>query len=264
MTVTEEAKLEAVPHRVAHPQRIPAKRYYDQEFFDLERQRLWPHVWQMACRLEEIPNVGDWVEYRLLDKSVIVVRTKTGIKAFHNACRHRGVQLASGRGNCEVQGFTCPFHGWRWNIEGKNTFIFAKHVFDEANLDAAELNLVPCRVELWGGCAFINFDDKASSFRDSMGPVLKKLEARKVDKLKMEWWYATVVPTNWKLAMEAFMEGYHVMRTHPQLHAHSVPEFDLYGPDVNVSSQRAPDEHQGIHRQDRSNSSPRSATGWPG
>ena len=234
MDASDQARLEGVPHRVAHAQRIPAKRYYDQEFFDLERERMWPHVWQMACRLEEIPNVGDWVEYRLLDKSVIVVRTKTGIKAFHNACRHRGVQLASGRGNCEVQGFTCPFHGWRWNIEGKNTFVFAKHVFDEANLDAAELNLVPCRLELWGGCAFINFDDKAPSFTESMGPVLKKLDARNVGQLKMEWWYATVVPTNWKLAMEAFMEGYHVMRTHPQLHAHSVPEFDAYGPDANV------------------------------
>ena len=63
----------------------------------------------MACRLEEIPEVGDWVEYKNLDKSVIVVNTKNGIKAFHNACRHRGVQLASGHGNCKTAGFICPF-----------------------------------------------------------------------------------------------------------------------------------------------------------
>ncbi|PXA82686.1 (2Fe-2S)-binding protein, partial [Nostoc sp. 3335mG] len=68
-------------------EKIPSKRYYDQEFFELEREKLWPHVWQMAARLEEIPNVGDYVEYRILDKSVIVVNTKTGVKAFHNACR---------------------------------------------------------------------------------------------------------------------------------------------------------------------------------
>ncbi|CAN7599364.1 aromatic ring-hydroxylating dioxygenase subunit alpha [Phenylobacterium sp. LjRoot219] len=238
MTASDTLKLDAVPHRVTHPQRIPAQRYYDAEFFELEREKLWPHIWQMACRLEEIPEVGDWVEYKILDKSVIVVRTPSGVKAFHNACRHRGVKLASGRGNCEVQGFTCPFHGWRWNTEGKNTFVFARQVFDEANLDAAELNLVPCRIELWGGCAFINFDNDAPGFRESMGPVLDKLDARKVDQLKMEWWYATELPTNWKLAMEAFMEGYHVMRTHPQLYAHMMVEMSPYGLDAGA---RAPE-----------------------
>jgi phenylpropionate dioxygenase-like ring-hydroxylating dioxygenase large terminal subunit len=209
--------LDQVPFRVSHPERVPTKRYYDEAFFKLECERLWPHVWQMACRLEEIPEVGDWVEYKILDKSVIVVRTKSGVKAFHNACRHRGVQLASGRGSCEVQGFICPFHGWRWNIDGQNTFVLGKHLFSEANLDAGDINLVSCRVELWGGCAFINFDDEAPPFRESLGPMAERLEARNIDKVKMEWWRATILPTNWKLAMEAFMEGYHTLRTHPQL-----------------------------------------------
>jgi len=227
----EAAKLATVPLRVTNREQIPAKRYYDQAFFDLEREKLWPHVWQMACRLEEIPEIGDYVEYRNLDKSVIVVRTKTGVKAFHNACRHRGVQLASGTGNCKGKGFICPFHGWRFNIDGENTFVFGRQVFSEESLDQAQLNLVPCRTELWGGSAFINFDNDALSFRDCLGPLAKKLEDRKVDKLKMEWWFATELPTNWKLAMEAFMEGYHVMRTHPQLHAHMMPELNPYGGD---------------------------------
>jgi Rieske [2Fe-2S] domain len=74
---------------VANPQRIPAARYYDPEFFELECERLWPHGWQMACRLEEIPDVGDFVEYRILDQSIIVVRVdRDTIKAYFNACRH--------------------------------------------------------------------------------------------------------------------------------------------------------------------------------
>ena len=235
MTASDTAMLEAVPLRVENPEAIPAKRYYDPKFFELEREKLWPHVWQMACRLEEIPDVGDYVEYRNLDKSVIVVRTKTGVKAFHNACRHRGVQLAAGRGNCKTKGFICPFHGWRWNMDGKNTFVFAREIFTPESLEQAELNLVPCRVEEWGGCAFINFDDDAPSYRDSLGPLAQKLEARNIDKLRMEWWYATELPTNWKLAMEAFMEGYHVMRTHPQLHAIMLPGMPgSYGDDVGV------------------------------
>ena len=80
------------------PDRIPKQRYYDADFFELERERLWPRVWQMACRLEEIPNVGDAVEYEILDQSVIVVRTSpTEVRAFQNACRHRGVKLVVDR-----------------------------------------------------------------------------------------------------------------------------------------------------------------------
>ena len=77
-----KAALNSVPHRITNPELIPAERYYDPEFFKLENEKLWPHVWQMACRLEEIPNVGDYVEYTILAKSVIVVHTKNGVKAF--------------------------------------------------------------------------------------------------------------------------------------------------------------------------------------
>ena len=184
----------------------------------------------MACRLEEIPNVGDYVEYTILDKSVIVVRANDGVKAFHNACRHRGVRLANGPGNCARQGFVCPFHGWRWNPQGECTFVFGKEIFNEELLEADEIDLAPVRVEFWAGCAFINFDDNAPPLLECLGPVVERMNARHVDKLKMDWWYGTVLPTNWKLAMEAFMEGYHVMQTHRQL-------FDLspgsaYGPDA--------------------------------
>jgi phenylpropionate dioxygenase-like ring-hydroxylating dioxygenase large terminal subunit len=229
------AQFNPVPYEVSDPELISSKRYYDEEFFRLEAERLWPHVWQMACRLEQIPNVGDWVEYSILGKSVIVVRAKDGVKAYHNACRHRGVQLAPAghHGNCQTQGFICPFHGWRWDMEGKCTFVYGKHLFTQGLLDQAELALAPCRVELWGGCAFVNFDDDAPSLRDCMGPVAQRLEARQVDKLRSEWWYATVLPANWKIAMEAFMEGYHVMRTHPQLQEASPAMYNArYGQDT--------------------------------
>ncbi|CAN7250499.1 aromatic ring-hydroxylating dioxygenase subunit alpha [Phenylobacterium sp. LjRoot225] len=229
MMQAKDARTGDVPFLIDDPEFIPSRRYYDEAFFKLECERLWPHVWQMACRLEEVPNVGDWVEYTLLDKSIIVVRTQTGVKAFHNACRHRGVKFANGSGNCEVQGFNCPFHGWRWNIDGRNTFIYERRYFSEDALTREDVNLLPCRVELWGGCAFINFDDDAPPLRESLGSLADRLEAHNVDKLKVDWWHSAVLPVNWKLAMEAFMEGYHVMRTHPQLHVLTPPGMSLYG-----------------------------------
>jgi nitrite reductase/ring-hydroxylating ferredoxin subunit len=211
----------ASPLLIREPAKIPAARYYDEEFYRLECERVWPHVWQMACRLEQIPNVGDWIEYSNVGKSVIVVRTKDGVKAFNNHCRHRGVPIAGGKGNehgnCKGKGFICPFHGWRWNMDGECTFVYGRHLFDEELLQKDELALRPVRVELWGGCAFINHDANAPSLRECMGPVLDRLEAHGMSNLRSEWWYATVLPANWKVAMEAFMEGYHVMKTHPQL-----------------------------------------------
>jgi carnitine monooxygenase subunit len=229
------ADAEPIPFRVTDPERIPTKRYYDETFYKAETEKLWPHVWQMACRLEQIANVGDWVEYSNLGKSVIVVRTKDGVKAFHNACRHRGVPLASegGHGNCKTQGFICPFHGWRWNSEGKNTFVYGRHMFSEGQLNEADLALRPCRVETAIGCAFINFDNDAPSFAETIGPLLGRLSAKGQDGQRAEWWYATELPANWKTAMEAFMEGYHVMRTHPQLQK-AVPGLynSMYGHDT--------------------------------
>jgi phenylpropionate dioxygenase-like ring-hydroxylating dioxygenase large terminal subunit len=203
---------------VRDPAMVPSARYHDPAFYQLECEHLWPRVWQMACRLEQIPKVGDWVEYSNIGKSVIVVRTKEGVRAYHNHCRHRGMPLTDGsHGNCSGKGFICSFHGWRWNMDGENTFVYGRHLFDESKLDPAELALRGVRVETWGGCAFINHDKDAVSFRESMGDVLPALEARGMDQLRSEWWFATELPANWKIAMEAFMEGYHVMKTHPQL-----------------------------------------------
>jgi carnitine monooxygenase subunit len=229
----ENAPLRLPPFPVTDPERIPVKRYYDEEFYKLECERMWPHVWQMACRLEQIPEVGDWIEYSNLGKSVLIVRTKDGVKAYHNVCRHRGVQLAHGHGNCKVQGFICPFHGWRWNADGKNTFVYGKHLFSERQLDPADIALVPCRIELWGGCVFINFDNNAPGLRESMGGLAERFEAHNLHKLRAEWWYATILPANWKIAMEAFMEGYHVMRTHPQLQEATPALYNsMYGNDT--------------------------------
>ena len=226
-----ETSLKSVPFKVTDPERIPAKRYYDEEFYRLENERLWPHVWQMACRTEQIPNIGDWIEYSNLGKSVIVVRTPEGIKAYSNACRHRGVQLAAGHGNCEKKGFTCPFHGWHWNMNGENSFVYGRPLFTEHQLDQADLALPHVRAEEAVGCVFINFDDGAPSVRESMGSVIDNLEAHNLHTARAEWWYQTELPSNWKLAMEAFQEALHVMRTHPQLFA--VGEM-FFGPRYNL------------------------------
>jgi phenylpropionate dioxygenase-like ring-hydroxylating dioxygenase large terminal subunit len=199
------------------PDRVRKERYFDRDFYDLEVEQLWPRVWQMACRIEEIPNPHDFVEYEILDQSIVVLRTAdSGVRAFQNACRHRGVRLVQGRGTCE-QGFVCPFHGWCYGIDGRNTFVPRAKTFAEHNLQPDDINLVPVRCEVWGGCAWINLDEHAPPLRQCIEPVATTLDAWKVESLRTEWWYACRLPVNWKLAQEAFVEQYHVVQTHPQL-----------------------------------------------
>jgi phenylpropionate dioxygenase-like ring-hydroxylating dioxygenase large terminal subunit len=199
------------------PDRVRKERYYDPDFYQLEVERLWPRVWQMACRLEEIPRPRDWVEYEFLDQSVVVVRGEDGgVRAFQNACRHRGVRVVAGRGTCE-SGFTCPFHGWCYGPDGANTAVTRESTFSEHNLAPGDLDLVPVRCEAWGGCAWVNLDDEAPPLRRCVEPVATVLDAWKVESLRAEWWYACRLPVNWKLAEEAFVEQYHVLETHPQL-----------------------------------------------
>ena len=206
-----------VPFAMEFPDRVPKERYFDPGFYELEAELLWPRVWQMACRLEEIPAPGDFVEYEILDQSIIVVRTvDMGVAALQNACRHRGVKVVEGRGTC-TSGFTCPFHGWCYGSDGTNTHVPQRKTFAEHNLQPDDINLKPVRCEVWGACAWINLDDDAPPLRQCIEPAATILDAWKVESLRTERWYACRLPVNWKLAQEAFVEQYHVVETHPQL-----------------------------------------------
>ena len=207
----------SVPYAMELADRAPKERYYDPDFFQLEAEQLWPRVWQMACRLEEIPDPGDYVTYEILDQSVIVLRgDDMEVRAFQNTCRHRGVRLVSDRGNCDKQ-FTCSFHGWCYGQDGVNTRIPMRKSFSEHNLDRDDVNLMPVRCELWGACAWINLDIDAPPLRESLEPAATILDHWHVESLRTEWWYACRLPVNWKLAIEAFIEAYHVPESHPQL-----------------------------------------------
>ena len=153
------------------PDRVPARRYYDPDFYEMECELLWPRVWQMACRLEEIPRPGDFVEYENLGKSVVVVRvTADEVKAYHNACRHRGVQLLEDRGSMpEWLHLPVPRvvlgPGRRQHVPVPTRPFRRRQPWTRADLRLAE-----CRVEYGGGCAFINFDDNAPPLRESIEP----------------------------------------------------------------------------------------------
>jgi phenylpropionate dioxygenase-like ring-hydroxylating dioxygenase large terminal subunit len=194
---------------------IDKESYYSAEYLRLENERLWPRVWQMACREEEIPKVGDYLTYEVGDESIIVVRTLDGeIRAHYNVCQHRGRQLTEGCGH--ALRFHCRFHGWQYELDGSNA-----HIVDEGDwdgeLDAKDLGLPSVRVDTWGGWVFVNPDDDCEPLADFLGEAAEILAPFELQRMRYRWRKWLVMPCNWKVALEAFNEGYHVRTTHTQV-----------------------------------------------
>lgn len=112
-------------------------RYIDPKFAELEYEKLWNEVWQSAARLDEIPNPGDYTTYDIGRQSATVVRVdENTVKAYHNACPHRGTALSEGCGTFDNARIVCPFHGWKWDLSGNNFFIMEPQEFKNGELTA--------------------------------------------------------------------------------------------------------------------------------
>jgi phenylpropionate dioxygenase-like ring-hydroxylating dioxygenase large terminal subunit len=206
---------------------VPAERYYSREFFEQEKKHLWPHVWQMAARLEEIPNAGDFTEYEIVGQSILIIRQDDGsVKALHNACRHRATELGRGSGRFPGGQIVCPFHGWRWNIDGACSRVFGREGFEPEALNPDDLALRECLVDTWGGHVWINMDHNAPPLREALFPAANRLDTMGIENMRVKWWKEAIINCNWKLAQEAFFEGWHVKQTHPQLYTFAHDEDD--------------------------------------
>jgi len=193
---------------------IPKERYTSQEWLAAEYERLWPQVWQMACRVEEVPEVGDFVEYTIGDQSILVVRESTeSIRAYHNSCLHRGTRLCAGEGNARGE-LLCRFHGWSWNLDGSIREVPDAPDFAPECVKRSDLQLPEVHVGLWGGFVFVNMADDPEPLLDFLAPVVAGLAPFEVDKMRLLRHRTTVMDCNWKVGLDAFNEAYHVEATH--------------------------------------------------
>jgi phenylpropionate dioxygenase-like ring-hydroxylating dioxygenase large terminal subunit len=197
------------------------------EYYQREREAVFKRAWLNVGRVEQLPRVGSYFtkELAVANASVIVVKGKDQqVRAFHNICRHRGNKLVwddfpreETHGVCRQ--FTCKYHGWRYDLEGKLTFVQQESEFFD--LDKERYGLVPVHCEVWAGFIFINFaEEPEQSLTEFLGPMITNLEGYPFDQMTARFGYRTTVRANWKLFMDAFAEFYHA----PVLHAKQSPE----------------------------------------
>ena len=193
---------------------VSAARYTSAEWHNLEVERLWKRVWQMACREEDIPQPGDHIRYDIAGLSFIVLRTGTGtIKCYPNACLHRGRMLKEFDGHASE--LRCPFHGFCWSLEGDLIDIPAR--WDFPHVKTGEFSLPEIPVATWSGWVFINPDQNCDPFDDFISDLAWQFQRWDMTKLYKQAHVAKIMPANWKIVQEAFCEAYHVNGTHPQV-----------------------------------------------
>lgn len=193
---------------------VSIDRYFSKAWHDREVEKVWRKTWQLACRLEEIPSVGDHIVYEIVHDSLIVVRTSPSeIRAYINSCLHRGTMLRTEAG-C-VKQFRCPFHGFTWSLDGKLTVVPSQ--WDFPHVDKTKMNLPEAKVGTWGGFVFVNFDQACEPLESYLEILPAHFAAFNLEDRYKAAHVAKIMPCNWKLAMEAFVEAYHVAFAHPQV-----------------------------------------------
>jgi nitrite reductase/ring-hydroxylating ferredoxin subunit len=231
--VPDFLRHESYTYRGSDP--LPTSRYTSEEFAKLEREKMWPNVWQFAAREEDMPEVGDFVVYENAGRSFLISRQDDGsVKAFHNVCLHRGRKLSTTDGAADQ--FTCPFHGFSWNKDG--SYRSNPCPWDFPHLKPASLGLPQAQVGRWGGYIFIKENPGGPTLEEYLAPLPEHFKRWKHEECTTVIWVAKEVPANWKVTAEAFMEAWHTLITHPQILAFTGDSNSAYwtwGDNVNVN-----------------------------
>lgn len=196
---------------------LPAWTYYDADFLELEKERIFKPSWQVVCHESDIPQRGDWHTLEYIGESVIVVRGEDSqLRAFTNVCRHRGSRLVDGAKGCAKK-LVCPYHAWTYDLEGRLTGV--PDAASYPTLDKSSSGLAPVDLEIWRGFVFVRLlDDGGPGVADMMAPYDALIAPYRLEDLSALG-RVTLRPrdVNWKNVGDNYSDGLHITVAHPGL-----------------------------------------------
>ena len=193
---------------------LPAGWYADNGVWELERERIFATAWQYAGRADQVRERGGFFVTQAGHVPIAVVRGNDDtLRAFVNVCRHRGHPVLSGEG-CRGT-LQCPYHAWTYDLDG--SLRRAPRAEREAGFDPSGLSLRPVSVDIWGPFVFVNPDPEATPLAETLGglPALIAESGVDVDRVVFHSHHEWEVRSNWKVAIENFLECYHCPVAHP-------------------------------------------------
>jgi len=206
------------PERIYQTEPLPAWTYLNAELLELEYERVILPSWQFVCHQNQVREAGDFATLDLWRDSIIVMRGKDGaLRAFQNACRHRGSKLLDGDGTCKHR-ITCPYHAWSYQLDGRLAAVPSEKTFP--GLDKTQLGLKELELEVFCGLVFVRIVGGGPSIAELWGDLAKELAPYRIEEMVpaegvqiVEEWAC-----NWKVALDNYLDNYHVPFGHPGLH----------------------------------------------
>lgn len=196
---------------------MPGFAYTSRELFQQEKHRIFRRTWLCLGREEQVAQAGDYFTLDIMGDPIVVTRDKSGeVRAFLNMCRHRGVPVVEGQGN--ARGFSCPYHAWYYDLEGR--LLAAPHM-GQSDVSLEDWRLRPMRVATWRGWIFGSFNLDVEPFADFLAPLEDDLEWFKSAECRLADKVVLTIDCNWKLLLENLIDIYHV----PVLHGGSFGAF---------------------------------------
>ncbi|MBM4219090.1 MAG: Rieske 2Fe-2S domain-containing protein [Gammaproteobacteria bacterium] len=205
---------------------LPGWIYHNEEFHDLEKERIFLSSWQIVGHQSEVPETGDYLTFEFFGRRGFIVRDRDGaIRAFHNVCAHRAHAVVSGeRGRC-AKHLTCMYHGWTYHLDGRNRSVSASETFPK--FDRAQYGLKPIELENFMGFLFVRFRGGEPSVAERMAPHVDELSHYRLDRMvPLGKTWTQELPIDWKNVIENYVEDYHFPMGHPGLSALTEAEYD--------------------------------------
>jgi phenylpropionate dioxygenase-like ring-hydroxylating dioxygenase large terminal subunit len=194
--------------------------YFSPAFYDLEMRTIFPRSWVFVADVEDLPQPGDYVTETIGYEPIVVVRDAGGaIRAFSNVCTHRASLLVEGSGNAG-RNFTCPYHGWTFQLDGSLTGISYRREF-ACPVDPAKLALRPLRAEVWERWVFVNVSGGAPPLLDWLENVPSLVRDHQLVGTLRGHRLDDLVEANWKVVIDNAYCDYHL----PFVHAKSLGQF---------------------------------------
>src|SRR5436190_15731251 len=188
--------------------RVPVEHYRSRERLAAELRLVFRRYPTPFCPSAALPEAGSYLARDAAGVPLVAVRGADGVvRAFRNACRHRGTQVASGTG-CE-KAFVCRYHGWTYGLDGALRHV--PHDYGFPGLEKESRGLVPVRAVERRGLVFVTQDapEISDACLDQLPPLVPE-GWRVTDSVDLE------IAVNWKIFADAFLEGYHIKYTHPK------------------------------------------------
>ncbi|QPI65966.1 aromatic ring-hydroxylating oxygenase subunit alpha [Vreelandella venusta] len=192
---------------------LPRELYRDDGTYRDDLAQIWHKEWIFAGHTFEVEKAGQYFTLQIGDYPIAIVRGNDGeIRAFHNACRHRGskvCQSASGK----VAKLVCPYHKWTFGLDGK--LLYAGNMGEDFNPQDLPLKTAHCAI--MNSYIFVCVADEPPAIEPFLEALKPFIEPHKLDNCKVAYESNLIERGNWKLVFENNRECYHCDGSHPEL-----------------------------------------------